>query len=163
MAQVATVRQVKTHQAIMGSHDSLVDLEVCRASTQALDVDAPFLGIQVEGLESASLAGQLNGINVLVSTIVSGTGVALGVFVGHGRSQCIEHGTGRDIFGGDENDRFPLALDLGFLGREEGLEQEGTCRGGGLAFTMISAISGSVFSKESSRSCGWLADLEATQ
>jgi hypothetical protein len=117
VAQVATVRQVKTHQSIVGSHDSLVDLEVGGAATQALDIDAPFLGIQAESLESASLAGQFNGINVLVSTIVSGPGVPLGVFVGHGRSQSIEHGTGRNIFGGDEDDGFPLALNLGFLER----------------------------------------------
>lgn len=104
MAQVTTVGQIKTHQSLMRSHDSLVDLEVGGAAAQALDVDAPFLGIQVEGLESTSLAGQFNGIDVLVSTIVSGTRVSLGVFVGHGRSKGVEYGTGRYILGGDEND-----------------------------------------------------------
>lgn len=86
MAQVTPVGQVKTHQSIMRFHDGLVDLEVCRATTQTLDIDAPFLRIEVEGLESASLAGQLNGIDMLVSTVVSGPGVALRVFVRHGRS-----------------------------------------------------------------------------
>jgi hypothetical protein len=95
---MSTVGQVKTHQSIMGSHDSLVDLEVGGAATQALDIHAPFLGIAVEGLESASLAGQFDGINMLISTIVSGTGVSLGVFIGHGRSQGIKHGTGCHIF-----------------------------------------------------------------
>lgn len=117
MAQVTAVGQVKTHQSIMRLHDGLVDLEVCRTATQALDIDAPFLGIEVEGLESASLAGQLDGINVLVSTVVSGAGVALRVFVGHGRSQSIEDSTGRDIFGSNENDRFSLTLDFSFLER----------------------------------------------
>lgn len=84
VAQVATMGQVQAHQSIMRSHDSLVDLKVGGAATQALDVDTPFLGIAVEGLEGASLAGQFDGINVLVSTVVSGTWVPLGVFVGHG-------------------------------------------------------------------------------
>ena len=57
MAQVAAMGQVKTHQSIMRSHDSLVDLKVGRAATQALDIDALFLGIVVKGLESMSLVG----------------------------------------------------------------------------------------------------------
>jgi hypothetical protein len=52
---------------------------------------------------------------VLISTIISCTGVALGVFVGHGRSQCIEDGTRGDILGGDEDDGFSLTLNLKFL------------------------------------------------
>jgi hypothetical protein len=84
VTQMTTMGQIKTHQSIMRSHDSLVNLEVRRAATQALDVDAPFLRIQVESLESTSLASQFDGIDVLVSTIVSGTWVTLGVFVGHG-------------------------------------------------------------------------------
>ena len=84
MTQMASMREIKTHKSIMRSHDSLVDLQIGRATTQALNVDTPFLGIAVEGLEGASLAGQFDGINVLVSTVVSGTWVPLGVFVGHG-------------------------------------------------------------------------------
>lgn len=60
MTQMATVREIKTHKSIMRSHDSLVHLQIGRAATQALDVDSPFLGIEVKGLESASLASQLN-------------------------------------------------------------------------------------------------------
>jgi hypothetical protein len=76
--------QIKTHQSIMRSHESLVNLKVRRAATQALNVDAPFCRIQLESLESTSLASQFDGIDVLVPTIVSGTWVTLGVFVGHG-------------------------------------------------------------------------------
>lgn len=115
MRQMTSVGQIKTHKPIVRSHDSLVDLQIGWATTQTLDIDAPFLGIKVEGLESTSLAGQLNGVDVLVSSIVSGTWIALRVFVGHGRSQCIEDGAGGNIFGGDEDDGFSLTLDLQFL------------------------------------------------
>jgi hypothetical protein len=60
VTQMTTVRQIETHESIMGSHDSLVDLEVCRASTQALNIDTPFLGVQMESLESTRPASQLN-------------------------------------------------------------------------------------------------------
>jgi hypothetical protein len=57
---MATVRKIKTHQSVMRSHDGLVDLQIGRATAQALNVDAPFLRVNVEGLEGTSLAGQLN-------------------------------------------------------------------------------------------------------
>ena len=84
MTQVATVREIKTHESIMGPHDRLVDLQIRRATTQALNIDAPFLRVQMEGRERASLAGQLNGVDVLVSTIVSCTWVTFGVLIRHG-------------------------------------------------------------------------------
>jgi len=59
---------------------------------------------QMEVLEGTSLAGQFNCVNMLISTIVSCTWVALGVFVGHGRTQCIEDGAGGNILGSDEDD-----------------------------------------------------------
>ena len=112
MAQMATVGEVKTHQSAVGRHNSLVDLEVGRGSRKALDVDTPLLGIEVEGLESTLLAKKLNLVDVLVSTIVTSTGVTLGVLVGHGRTKSIEDGTGGDVLGGDEDDGLALALDL---------------------------------------------------
>lgn len=112
---MATVWEIKTHKSVMRSHDSLVNLEVCWGTRQALNIDTPFLGIQVECLESTSLAGQLNRVNVLVSTIVSGTWVSLRVFVWHGWSQSIENGTGGNILGGNKDNRFTLTLDLEFL------------------------------------------------
>jgi hypothetical protein len=107
--------KIETHKSVVGLHDGLVDLEVGGAATQALNIDAPFLGVQVESLQSASLASQLNGVDVLISTVISCTWVALRVFVRHGRSQCIEDGTGGYILGGDEDDGFSLTLDLKFL------------------------------------------------
>ena len=115
VTQMTTMWQIKTHESLMGFHDSLVHLEVGWAATQALNIDAPFLGIQMESLESTSLASQLNCVDVLISTIISCTWVTLGVFIGHGRSQCIEDGAGGNIFGGDQDDGFSLTLNLKFL------------------------------------------------
>lgn len=112
---MATVRKIQTHQSLMRSHDSLVNLQVGWRARQALNVDTPFLVIQVKSSKSTSLAGQLDRVNVLVSTIISSTWVTLGVFVGHWGSQSIEDGAGGDIFGGDEDDGLSLTLDLEFL------------------------------------------------
>jgi hypothetical protein len=78
---VTTVRQVKTHEAVVWAHQSLVDLQVGRAAAQALDVDTPFLRVDVESLEGSLLAKKLNLVDVLVATIVSGAGVSLRVLV----------------------------------------------------------------------------------
>lgn len=96
----------------MGTHESLVDLQVGRAATQALDVDTPLGGVQVEGLESTLLAGDLNGINVLVTTVVTSTGVTLRVLVAHGRAQSIEDGAGGEVLRSNQDDRLALTLDL---------------------------------------------------
>ena len=113
--QVTTVGKVKTHQAVVGAHESLVDLQVGRAATEALDVDPPLGRVEVERLEGTLLAGDLNGIDVLVAAVVASTGVALGVLVGHGSAQSFEDGVRSEVLRGDQDDRFPLALDLAFL------------------------------------------------
>jgi hypothetical protein len=115
VGQVTTVGQVKTHEAFVRPHDGLVDLEVGRRSRQALDVDTPLLVVETKSLEGALLAEKLDGVNVLVTAVVAGTGVALRVLVGHGRTKCVEDGAGCDILGGNEEDRLALALDLAFL------------------------------------------------
>jgi len=81
VTQVTTVGQVKTHEAVVRAHEGLVDLEVGRATRETLDVDTPLLRVEVESLESTSLAGKLNGIDVLVTTIVTSSGVTLRVLV----------------------------------------------------------------------------------
>lgn len=117
MAQMATVGEVKTHETAVRGHDGLVDLEVGGGSREALDVDTPLLGVEVEGLEGTALAEQLDLVNVLVATIVTSTGVTLGVLVGHGGAKSVEDGAGGDVLGGDENDGLALALDLILLRR----------------------------------------------
>jgi hypothetical protein len=52
---------------------------------------------------------------VLVTTVVAGTGVTLGVLVRHGRTKGIEDGAGCDILGSNEEDGLALTLDLTFL------------------------------------------------
>lgn len=86
MAQVTTVRQVQAHQSAMGGHDGLVYLQVGGAAAQALDVDTPLGRVEVEGLEGSPLAEELDLVDVLVTSVVAGAGVALGVLVGHGRA-----------------------------------------------------------------------------
>jgi hypothetical protein len=45
MAQMTSVGKVKTHEPIMWLHDSLIDLKICWATTQALYIDTPLLGV----------------------------------------------------------------------------------------------------------------------
>jgi len=112
VGQVATVGEIKTHQTVMGTHEGLVHLEVGRAARKALDVDTPLGGVQAESLEGTLLAGDLNGINVLVATIVTGTRVTLGVLVAHGRTQSVKDSAGGEVFRGDQDDGLALTLDL---------------------------------------------------
>jgi hypothetical protein len=114
---MATVGEVQAHEAAVRRHDGLVDLKVGRAATEALDIDTPFLRVNVEGLEGTALAQQLDLVNVLVTAIVAGAGVALRVLVRHGRAEGIEDGARGDVFGGDEDDGLALALNLCFLSR----------------------------------------------
>jgi hypothetical protein len=117
VTQVTTVGKVKTHESVVRPHDGLVDLQVGRAAAQTLDVYTPLLGVKAKGLESTGLAEKLNLVDVLVSTIVSGAGVALGVLVGHGRAESIEDGAGGDVLGGDQKNGLLLTLDLLLLQR----------------------------------------------
>lgn len=112
MAQMATVGQIQSHQPVMRPHDGLVSLQVCWATAQALDVDTPLLWVEAKGLESTRLAQKLDRVNMLVSAVVTGAGVALGVLVGHGRAKSIKDGARSDILGGDEEDGLALALDF---------------------------------------------------
>lgn len=115
MTQMATVGQVQAHKSVMGSHQGLVDLQVGRASTKALDIDAPFLRVEVECLEGSSLAGQLEFVDMLVSAVVTSSGVSLRVLVRHGRAQSVKDRSRGHILRGNEQDGLPLALDLFLL------------------------------------------------
>ena len=112
VGQVTAVGEVEAHDALVRPHDSLVDLEVGGRARERLDVDAPLLGVELEGLESTTLAGELNAVNVLVAAVVAGAGVSLAVLVAHGASKGVEDGARGDVLGGDEQDALALALDL---------------------------------------------------
>lgn len=74
---MASVGQIQAHESVVWPHQSLVHLQVGRASAQALNVDTPLFWAHVEGLQCSLLACELDGIDVLVSTIVSGSRVSL--------------------------------------------------------------------------------------
>lgn len=163
VAQVATVRKVQTHQTTVGRHQGLVDLQVGWATTQSLYVDAPFGRVETEGLKSTLLAQKLDLVNVLISAIVASPRLALGVLVGHGRTKSVEDSAGGDILGGDQDNGFPLALDLIGL---EGEHVSHCCEGcidrmGHLdVHTMIWATSGSVSRRDFSSIYDSLANCD---
>jgi hypothetical protein len=99
MTQVTTVRKIQPHQAVMGPHEGLVDLQIGGTARERLHIDSPLLRVQVEGFQSTSLASQLNGVNVLVASIVTGARVTLRVLVGHGSAQGIVDSTRGDVLG----------------------------------------------------------------
>jgi hypothetical protein len=94
---MATMRKIETHKSVVRTHYSLVDLQVGRTTTETLNIDCPFLRIQAECLKGSSLAGQFNGIDVLITAVVTGTRVAFGVFIRHGRAKSIVHSARCDI------------------------------------------------------------------
>lgn len=68
---LSTVGEIETHETVVGLHESTIDVEVGGGTGQGLDVDAPLLGVQVEGLQGAFLAEALRHVDLLVTTIVS--------------------------------------------------------------------------------------------
>ena len=81
---MTTMRQIQTHKSVMRSHQGLIYLEICRTPTQALNVDTPLLRVQVKCFECSLLTCELDGIDVLVTTVVSCSRVPFGVLIGHG-------------------------------------------------------------------------------
>lgn len=140
----------------MRRHDSLVDLEIGRATAQALDVDTPLGGVEVESLEGTLLAEELDLVDVLITSVVPSTRIALRVLVGHGRAQGIEDGARGNILRGNEDDGFALTLNLLFLQaiycQRQLLPKKRKKRhretGKGWRLTMISATSGSDSSRD---------------
>ena len=104
VTQMPSVWQIQPHQTVVRSHNSLIDLKICWASTQRLHVDAPFLRIKFECLKRPGLASQFNCVNELIAAVISSTRIPLGVFVGHRRAQSVEDRAGCEVFGSDEND-----------------------------------------------------------
>ena len=163
MTEMAAMGQIETHQTVMRTHQGLVDLEVGWATTQTLHIDPPLLRIEVESAEGAGLACQLNGVNMLVPAVVTSPRVAFRILVAHGRTQRIVDGSRCDIFRRNEDDGLPLTLDLFFLSfHPPGSPGVSGQRGGAMQVTkrvsdwertIISAISGSLSTRDFSRSC----------
>jgi hypothetical protein len=115
VTQMTAMRQIQPHEAFMGTHEGLVDLQIGGTARKRLHIDSPFLRVEVEGLQSTSLASQLNGVNVLVASVVAGTGITLGVLVGHWGAESIVDSARGHILRGNQKDRLLLTLDLFLL------------------------------------------------
>ena len=112
---MATMRKIEAHKSVVRTHYSLVDLQVGRTATETLNVDCPLLRVQIERLKGSSLAGQFNGIDVLITAVVAGARVALGVFIRHGGAKSIVHSARCDILRSNQENRLFLSLNLFFL------------------------------------------------
>ena len=149
VTQMSTVREIQPHQPFVRSHECLINLQVGRAATQALYVDTPPLLVQTECDERPRLTGELDGVDVLITPIISCTRIAFGVLVRHGRAESVEYCTRCKILGSDEDNGFALTLDFFFLH----LVSMRTNVQKGPVDTIMAAISGSVSTKDFSRSC----------
>lgn len=106
-----------------------VSSEVGRGTGVRLDIDTPFGRVEVESLDSARSAEVLDLINEFVSTVVTVTRHALGVFVGEGTAEGFDDGEGSEVLGSDELDAAALAtllfldevMDFGIDGVEGGI------------------------------------------
>ena len=77
VTQVAAVGEIEAHQSLMWPHDRLIDLEIRRTAAQSLDVNSPFLRVELECLEGSGLARQFNHVDKLVASIVTCSWIAL--------------------------------------------------------------------------------------
>ena len=85
MSQVTSVGKTKTHDPVLRVDQGSERGKVGSGSRVRLNVDSPDLGVEVERLEGSLSAQVLEDIDVLVTSVVSGTGKTLGVLVGkHG-------------------------------------------------------------------------------
>ena len=82
VGQVAARRQVEAHDAVVRVEQRGVDREVGRGARVGLHVDAPGARVEVEGAQRALLAEELEAVDVLVSSVVAGVGLALWLRLG---------------------------------------------------------------------------------
>mmetsp|Transcript_19009 Transcript_19009/g.49023 ORF Transcript_19009/g.49023 Transcript_19009/m.49023 type:complete len:480 (+) Transcript_19009:255-1694(+) len=109
VAQMAAVRQVEAHQAVVRVHEGGEDAEVRGRARQRLHVHTPLLRVEPERLECALPAQALRSVDPLVATIVACAGVAFGVLVLHNRAESLEHGGRRVVLRRDQRERCALA------------------------------------------------------
>lgn len=109
MSQVATGRQIEPHDPIVGLEHGRVRREVGRAARVGLHIDAPPGGVQSVCLEGAAAAEVLDLVDVLVAAIVAVAGHALGVLVGEGAAQGLDHREGGEVLRRDKLDPPGLA------------------------------------------------------
>ncbi len=108
VTEVAAVRKVQSHDAVVGLQDGSVGLEVGGRAGQRLHVHAPLSRVQVESIQSALLAERLGLVDVLIAAIVSGAGIALTVLVTHDGTQGVEDTLGGEVLGSDQDEGIAL-------------------------------------------------------
>jgi hypothetical protein len=91
---------------------------------QGLHIDTPLGGIESEHFQRTFLTQQFRLVDKFVSSVVTCTGVAFGIFILHMRPESIHDGQGSKVLqsdraknwrknlGGNEDDRFFLSLHL---------------------------------------------------
>ena len=109
MRQVATFSKSHTHQALTRWDQRRVNGEVGRAARETLDIDGPLLRVEFERIEGALLGQVLDLVDILVSTVVAGSRVALRVLVGQARSLELHRVATGKIFRGNQLDAAVLA------------------------------------------------------
>jgi hypothetical protein len=75
-----------------------------------LNIDTPSVFCQIERLERALLTKSLGLIDVLITAVVSGARVPLGILVLHNTAERIENSLGGEVLRGNEVDEVALAL-----------------------------------------------------
>jgi hypothetical protein len=82
VSQVATRRQVQSHDAVMWLEQRSVDSKVSRRARVGLHIDSPLCWVAAVGLQSSVAAQVLNLVYNLVAAVVSCVWQALSVLLG---------------------------------------------------------------------------------
>ena len=70
------IGQIKSHNPVFRLQESWKDLKIGRRARQGLHIAPPLLRVESISLKSSFLTKQFNLVNVLISAIVTITGVA---------------------------------------------------------------------------------------
>mmetsp|Transcript_5554 Transcript_5554/g.15704 ORF Transcript_5554/g.15704 Transcript_5554/m.15704 type:complete len:304 (-) Transcript_5554:314-1225(-) len=97
VTEVTTVRQVKSHNAVVWIQERAVHVEVGRRPREGLHVHSPLFRVEPESLESSLLAKALCHVNELVTSVVSRTWITFRVLVGHDTSQSLHDGLACEV------------------------------------------------------------------
>lgn len=87
-----------------------VDGKVSGGARVGLDIDTPLGVVESEGSERTRTAQVLSLVDELVPAVVARPREALGVLVGHARSEALHDGLRGEVLGGDEFDAIHLTL-----------------------------------------------------
>lgn len=101
VCQVTTVGKTQTHDSVLRVDQGGESRKVSGRTRVGLDVDTPDLGVEVEGLERSVSAQVLEDVDVLVTTVVSGSGQTFGVLVGEHGAVGLHDSQGSQVLVGE--------------------------------------------------------------